>query len=195
MKNNYDLQQEAARQFFLQYDMAEISRQHGLTLAEGFLRLRYCGEDYAIAQSDGRILRADGSEAGFHEALPIYDLLTRWDGTAQPFGQWATVYSLPHILQSGTARGPAATDGSTRLTESAFRAACGSFGTEVSSKADITYRLPIFGPVEALAQYWRADEEFPAKLQLLWDRNIQAFLHYETIFYVAGHLARRFGLE
>lgn len=195
MKSNYDLQLDAARALFLQYDMAALCRLHGLRLDDGWLHLQYCGEPYRVARADGTVLRGDGAQAGFHEALPIYDLLTRWDGKARSEGQWATVYSLPHTLQSGTARGPAATDGATCLTPERFCAACGRIGTPETSKADLTYRLPVFGQVAVLAQYWAADEEFSAKLQLLWDRNAQAFLRYETMFYVAGHLARRFGLE
>ena len=35
------------------------------------------------------------------------------------------------------------------------------------------------------------DYEFPASLQLLWDTNTLDFVHYETTYYIAGHLLSR----
>ena len=38
-----------------------------------------------------------------------------------------------------------------------------------------------FFPV--LLRFWEADDEFPAQLQFLWDRNSMRYLTYETSFY------------
>ena len=36
-----------------------------------------------------------------------------------------------------------------------------------------------------------ADDEFPAQLQFLWDSGALRFVHYETIFYIMGHVLNR----
>ena len=38
---------------------------------------------------------------------------------------------------------------------------------------------------------WAGDEEFPPKLLILWDRNADSFLHFETTFYLQGDLLNR----
>ena len=39
--------------------------------------------------------------------------------------------------------------------------------------------------------FWRSDEDFPAEIKMLWDSNIMQFMHYETIWFAAGHLLAR----
>ena len=38
---------------------------------------------------------------------------------------------------------------------------------------------------------WRDGEEFPAQLNLLWDANTTAYLHYETVYYLTDFLLGR----
>jgi hypothetical protein len=69
--------------------------------------------------------------------------------------------------------------------------ACEALSGTPEKVGDVAYRLPVFDFLDVQLQFWASDEEFPANLQFLWDRNIQDFIHYETTFYVAGHLIRR----
>ena len=48
-----------------------------------------------------------------------------------------------------------------------------------------------FDCLPVLLRFWEADEEFPAQLQLLWDRNTCRYLRYETTFYLSGEILRR----
>ena len=50
-----------------------------------------------------------------------------------------------------------------------------------------------FLPVQL--RFWDADEEFPAQLRFLWDRNTLKFLHFETVYYVIGHLLGKLAAE
>ena len=195
MRDNYAVQAQQAQALLLQEDLEALCHRHRLRDCGDAFFVPFCGEIYTVMKQDAEIFRPNGEKAEFSEVLSICDLLTRWDGLAQPCGEWATVYSLPHTVQSATARGPADVQAPSKLTSAALRHICASWGVEVTTRADCSFQLPIFGPVEVLAQLWEADEEFPAKFQLLWDKNVQAFLRYETIFYVAGHLAHRYGLE
>lgn len=40
-------------------------------------------------------------------------------------------------------------------------------------------------------RFWEADEEFPASLQILVDKNILDYMHYETLMFALTHLFRR----
>ena len=42
-----------------------------------------------------------------------------------------------------------------------------------------------------LLRFWEADDEFPAQLQFLWDRNSMRYLTYETSFYTHGAILDR----
>ena len=53
---------------------------------------------------------------------------------------------------------------------------------------DLGFRFPVFGDLSVILKFYRADEDFPASLTLLWDENMLQFVFYETVFYMAGHL-------
>ena len=57
--------------------------------------------------------------------------------------------------------------------------------------ADITCRIPVTHFFPVLLQFWEGDDEFPPKLQLMWDRNAISFLHFETTFYLQCDLFER----
>lgn len=40
-------------------------------------------------------------------------------------------------------------------------------------------------------QFWDEDEDFPASVRFLFDRNALLFMHYETLWYVMGALERQ----
>ena len=75
-----------------------------------------------------------------------------------------------------------------------LKAACQALGGRLEQKiagADITCRIPVTQFFPVLLQFWKGDEEFPPKLQLMWDRNTGSFLHFETTFYLQGDLLER----
>ena len=37
-------------------------------------------------------------------------------------------------------------------------------------------------------RFWNSDEEFPAQLQFLCDRNMLDFMHYETAWFLVSHI-------
>ena len=54
--------------------------------------------------------------------------------------------------------------------------------------ADLTFEMPVMGDFSVLFQFWDADEEFSAKILLLWDKVSLSYLHFETTFYLQGDL-------
>ena len=61
-------------------------------------------------------------------------------------------------------------------------------GGVVMPKGEPGYQIPVFPFLPLYVQYWRADEEFPPQLNLLWDRNTTQFLHYETVYDLTNFL-------
>ena len=71
------------------------------------------------------------------------------------------------------------------------KAACQEMGGVLQppiAGADVTCRLCATPFVPILLQFWEGDEEFAPRLVLLWDRNADQLLHYETTFYLQGDL-------
>ena len=58
-------------------------------------------------------------------------------------------------------------------------------------RADVAFRIPVTPFFPVLLQFWESDEEFPPKLRLMWDRNADSFLHFETTFFLQGDLLER----
>lgn len=46
-----------------------------------------------------------------------------------------------------------------------------------------------------ILRFRESDDEFPASLQVLVDRNILEYMHYETVMFAIGHLLERVGEE
>ena len=76
----------------------------------------------------------------------------------------------------------------------ALKSACMELGGIIQpsmSGADVTCVIPVTPFFPVLLQFWESDDEFPAKLQLMWDRNTTSFLHFETTFFLQGDLMTR----
>lgn len=194
MQNNYALQTEQARLLFSRQDLGAIAHRHNLRAEPSGFWLEFCGKPYWLHREDARVLRADGTPAGFEETLSIYDLLNHTQ-VAPLAGEWCSIYALPHTLHSGSGIGPAAGTGETGVNAAQFLAACQSVGTALPSKADYSFQIPVFGKLSVLLQYWQADDEFPAKLQCLWDKNAREFVLFETMFYIMRHLYQQLGFH
>ncbi|MCD7737244.1 MAG: DUF3786 domain-containing protein, partial [Lachnospiraceae bacterium] len=149
---------------------------------------------YRIGRKDGRIERSSDrfhtcSEAGFNEAMTIYDVLCYSKNDCHLSGRFITLSGLRFNSAFGSA-------------DSFFRdfavffdrkipaldAACLRLGGKKEQVGDSAWQLPLFDFLPVVLQFWESDEDFPASLKLLWDENILDYMHFETIFYAANHL-------
>ena len=70
----------------------------------------------------------------------------------------------------------------------ALRQACqrlGGTGLQAAG-ADVYCRFELFPFFPLQFRFWDADDEFPAQIRPLWDRNSLQFMHFETLYYVMG---------
>ena len=198
--DNYDLQVDIARQIFLDHDLDFLIKKFQLRADEQYIYLNYLNTPCRISKATGSIEEHGGN--GWKECrqysmvMTVYDLLCFHKGETLPplTGQWCTVGTF---IVAGITK----TEGFTRKYARRFdghldelKTACEKLGGVVQAPmagADLTCRFPVTTFFPVLLQFWAGDEEFAPKLLILWDRNTDQFLHFETTFYLQGELLER----
>lgn len=197
--NNYAVAKKRAAQAFLSYSQEQMAERFHLRRDAAFLYLRFLGREYRIDRKTGALTWSEdgfatAEEAGFSEAMSIYDMLCDAKPGARLSGRWCPVGSLPGVLHrtdSGLAMdgGGAATEFA--QNESRFRRVCADLGGVPVALGDVGFQIPVFDFFPVILKLYRSDEDFPAQLVLLWDENTLDFIRFETAYYIAGHLFSR----
>lgn len=202
MKNptsNYDLQVDIGRRIFMEYDQELLIRKFALRSDENWIYLTYLNIPCRISRADGRIEERHSTWQEcrcFSTVMTIYDLLCYSKGANMPrlAQQWCAVgtFVVTGVTNTETFTKRYAAMFANRVD--ALRSACEAMGgifQPAIAGADITCRIPVTPFFPVLLQFWDGDDEFPPKLLLLWDRNADRFLHFETTFYLQGDLLDR----
>ena len=188
MANNYETMKLQMRDEFLKYDQAAMIEKFGLRSDDENLYITFFGTEYAVDRNTGDV-RSQRGEAGYNEAMTIYDVLC---------------YSKPHCkasrrmatIQGGSMKREG--DGLFGRYEAEFdqkdetlSAACAKLGGVPEGKGDVAYRIPMFPFLDVMLQYWDSDDEFPASLQLFVDDKTIDFMLYETVWFALSHMLER----
>lgn len=200
MESNYEKQVYTARKLFLQYDSAKMAERFGLLQDAEYLYLPLLDEAYRISKTTGEIGRqeADGSYApcmDYNVVMTICDVLCCSKERPALLGEWCPLYALQVTMSSPSPE--LSTAGCARLfagKAGALQRICETIGgtrPEISAGADVCWQFAVFPFFPVQLRFWDLDEEFDAKIQLLWDRNALDFMHFETLYYVMGHLMKR----
>lgn len=198
MRDNYELQRQAAARTFLTYDFAKIAQAFGLASDETALYFSMLHTPHRLLRETAQVERLqDGAwtPAGFNAAMTVYDLLSNPNGRPVLAHEWCAHTSF-HAVQGGTTSGslmirPEQSAQPFAHDQDRLRRACARLGGRETPDGDFASVLPAFDCLPVLLRFWNADEEFPAQLQLLWDRNTCRYLRYETTFYLTGEILRR----
>lgn len=194
-RDNYQLQAAQAKKHFLTYDQQELIRRCRLRFDEDYFYIRFLSHPYRICRKTGDMERRGGDAwtdaNSFGEVMTILDWLCDSRSDRYITGRWVNIVSQGPAFhrQLQQERDPDAE----RFSGSpeAFCAACQSLGGEKQPGADIAYAIELVDGLRILVQLWHADEDFPAKLQLMWDENVTRYIRYETTWYAAGFLLGR----
>lgn len=188
--DNYQISRDRAQAYFLGFDQSAIIRAWGLEHDEDNLYVTFLGRKYAVSRGTGAVTRLwSGEQAGHGEVLSVFDLLCHAGDHKILSGVYAPVNSLKGRPPMGVG-----TDFHTGIASrfdadpEAFRRACLALGGSPVDMGDLGFRFPVFGGLSVILKFYRADEDFPASLTLLWDENTLQFVFYETVFYMAGCL-------
>ena len=194
--DNYDAQVDVARKIFLEYDQQLLIRKFRLQADAQYLYLTYLNTPSRISRKTGSIEQYTGKWQECREysrVMTVYDLLCYHKGESLPelSGQWCTVgtFIIAGITDTETYTGKIASLFDGHVNE--LKKACEKLGGEIlkpMANANVTCRIPVTAFFSVLLQFWEGDEEFPPKLLILWDRNTDKFLHFETTFYLQGDL-------
>ncbi len=131
--------------------------------------------------------------ADFCESLTIFDWLCDRKEGAQAAREFCPVSSLPGVLVSGNGLVMNLAELAARIDRDpdAFCAACEAMGGKPTGAGDLGFEIMAFPDLPMQIKFYHSDEEFPASMTLLWDKNTLEFIRYETVYYLAGCLRKR----
>ena len=198
--DNYDLQVDMGKEIFLAFDQEIMIRKFSLDADAQYLYLTYLHTPCRIDRKTGSIEECIANSwqecRDFSTVMTIYDLLCYSEGPHMPqlTHQWCTVgtFVVTGVTNTETFTRRYAAKFLNRAEE--LRSACEKMGGLFQPRmagADSTCQIPVTPFFPVLLQFWDGDDEFPPKLLLLWDRNADRFLHFETTFYLQGDLLSR----
>jgi len=198
--DNYDRQVDIGKKIFLGYDQSLLIRKFSLETDRQYIYLTYLNTPCRISRKTGKIeqLRGDTWQEcrNFGTVMTIYDLLCYHKGETAPslLHQWCTVgnFVITGVTKTEGFTGKYARlfDGRLEELKKAAQKLGGILQPSIAG-ADLSCSIPVTPFFPVLLQFWEGDEEFPPKLLILWDRNADRFLHFETTFYLQGDLLER----
>lgn len=197
-QSNYEQMKIQMQDHFLDFDQETMIRRFSLHADEEYLYLDFLNRPYRVSRTSGRVEWSengfeDAFEADYSEAMSIFDVLCCSKEGCRLSGEFVSVNNLPGIV-AGARTGSGMFDGSAAYFDGKTRAlagACRRLGGEEIAHGNVGFRLKVFDFLPLEIRFWESDDEFGPSLNLLWDRNLQDFIHYETSYFVAGHLMRR----
>lgn len=199
--SNYEKMRDAAAAAFLRYDQEKMIRKFSLSHDENALYVEFVARLYRVDRQTGVVTWDDAQtrhKADYNAAMTIYDVLCDAQEDCCLAHEWVNVASLSAI-QGGTLSkgGNLFLDTGKDFTgrTGALACACRALGGKPAEKGDVAYELALFPFLPLLLRFWDADEDFPASLQLLVDRNTLCYLHYETLMFALTHLLSRLRQE
>ena len=197
--NNYEIMKRQMRKDFLKYDQDRMIDKFRLRHDPDFIYITFIGRLYRVHRASGNVEWSDDGfahprEANYNEAMTIYDVLCYSKEDCQLSWEFVNMKNLSSI-QGGTAT---VGGGLFRGIEKKFdrksellSRACEKLGGIKYGKGDVGYQLQLFDFLPVVIQYWESDDEFPALLNLFADKNMLQYMHYETVWFAAGHLMAR----
>lgn len=198
MADNYRIARDRAREYFLSVGLPRLFLRPGITAEGENLRFTFLGAETTVSIETGRITFAypgkEPWEADFSEALSVYDWLCDAKPGAFPAGVYCPINSLPGLVLGGN--GSLKMDGGklnglADRNPEGYRKACEALGAAPCDAGDIGYKLNVFPDLAVILKFYHSDEDFPAQLTILWDRNTLDFVKYETSYYIAGVMLSR----
>lgn len=194
--DNYALQAQQAKRYFLTYDQNALIKKLGLKYDDEYLFVNLLCELYRINRTTGdiyRLHRGRWIDADSHrEVMTILDMVCDSREDRYITGRWKNMQSFGRLFHTGLLekeRDPWALRFD-RDPESLHRA-CRALGGLALPGADICYSMEFFDGLCVCIQFWHGDEEFSPRLRYLWDENADRYLKYETMYFAIDLLHGR----
>lgn len=197
--SNYEKMKNSMAEMFLRYDQEIMARKFGLDQDENYLYICCLNRSYRISRKTGQVTWSDDEflterKADYNEAMTIYDVLCCSEDNCSLTGEWVNAGSLSAIRAGNLKKGPdffkdAAEPFAGKAQ--ALSRSCEALGGKKLEKGDVAYEFQLFPFLPVILRFWDLDEEFPASMQILVDKNILKYMHYETLMFAVSHLLNR----
>ena len=162
----------------------EKAQELGLSIENGHFKITYCRRSYEVNLSSGDITPADGrNTVPFFDAMFIYHLF--WFSKKNPVAarEYIPFKDIPTtgVFDAAFKRSvkPLADRFNGRID--AFCKACESLGAKKLPYGDAGYAVQVWKDLYLQIIIWDGDDEFPASVTILFDKNIADFTHPETV--------------
>ena len=194
MQDNYQIQAEQAKAFFLTYDQQQLIKKHHLKADDAYLYVTFLGFPYRIQRSTGDLSRLQGNiwvDGNSHgEVMTILDLICDSREDRRCEGIYLSMQAFGHQFhQNLSEQNPDALV--FNACPQKLEAACKALGGIPFESGDIAFRIPVFEDLQLVLQFWLGDEEFAPRLRFLWDKNALQYLKYETMYFAVDVLMAR----
>ena len=191
--NNYEKTLLRAEQVFLTYSREEMIKACNLKADENYLYIDFFRQPFRVSQTSGRVETKENGvyrHSTFSEGMSIFDYICEpvpyrcLSGEAVDIGYFAKVgFSGKDLYQHYV-------DAFEKNPEG-FCAACENLGGTPVAKGDAGYIFEVFPDFPLTLILWTGEEDIPAAMQYLWDKNTPDFIRYETMFYIIGHIMEK----
>lgn len=190
--NNYEITAVKAKSNFLNWDQNKIIQKFSLKADKEYIYINFCGNSYRINRKNATVERLQSGNTlyidGFNELMSIFDVLCSSKDKLFLTGNWLSTQSLPHSAQSTPGSSLFFKDDIKKLdTCPNLQLVFNELGYMPFNIGDASCVFPVFDFLPAVFQFWHGDDEFPARINVLWDANTLDFLHWETLYYVVEH--------
>lgn len=197
--SNYEIAKQKTQKEFLKYDQEEMIQKWNLEADPNFIYMNFVGSDYRLDRNTGNVQGTNNQfldtwEADYEETLTLYDLLCYAKKDAALSGAYVPMQNLSAVRNASSYAGEGffkAQEDFLDHREVQLARACEALHGVREGKGDVSYRIPVFDKLSVILQFWNSDEEFPASLQIYCDSNIVAYMHFETLWYLASHVLGR----
>ena len=193
--NNYQRQVEQAKLHFLRYDQQTLVEKLKLKQDEEYLYATMLSQTYRLNRKTGdleRFAEEAWVDANTHgEYMTLLDLICDSRADRYLACRYQNMAAFGRVFHSGLleSRDPFAE--LVQRSPEAFRQACVRLNGVPVKLGDIGYAMELFDGLSIALQFWEGDEEFPPKVNVLWDENALMYLKYETMWFAVGMLKQR----
>ncbi len=193
---NYDKTKISMARVFLQYNQAAMIHKYSLKHDSDWLYITFVNRIYRINRKTGNVQwSADGfetvCESDHNEAMTIYDVLCYSNDGCHLSHEFVNISSLSSVRTGSLSQNSGFFQNTAEFFNgktAELRNACISLSGKELEKGDVAFELELFPFLPIIIRFWEADDEFPASLQILADKNILDYMHYETLMFALTHL-------
>ncbi len=196
--SNYTKVAEKWRRDFTGWDHEAICRKLHITdYNKEEICIPYFGVPHRIDRKTGVITRmtAPDYRLEFDECMMIYNLFFYMKEGAENSGEWVNFRDVKSAgvfdrAFQNQVLVPFAKAFEGRLSD--FKRIGEKLGFQLLSYGDAGFQAQVFPCLPVRVIFWDGDEEFPAKVTILYDKNITEFVHPESVVMVGSECMRCF---